>query len=358
MHGPTGKLLDSLVAGGTFTPELFLSLFENRHTSARALRQKAAEIRQREFGKGIFIRGLIEISNCCRNDCLYCGIRYGNDTVERYRLTDAQILNSCRRGYALGFRTFVLQGGEDEAFHPERISRLIRTIKTAHPDCALTLSLGEYPKEVYAEWKRSGADRYLLRHESANPTHYAFLHGAPRDVRNGRTAAYRQQCLYDLKSLGYQTGAGFMVGTPKQTPAHLAEDMRFLEDLQPHMIGIGPFIPHPHTPLGLYPDTPPETERLELTLFLLSLIRIRFKRVLLPATTALATIRPDGRQLGILHGANVVMPNLTPEAEKGRYEIYRNKKCTGAENAAALDELNRTVSAIGYHIDKGIGNYV
>ena len=296
------------------------------------------------YGNQIFIRGLIEFTNYCKNDCYYCGIRRSNTRSDRYRLTEDQILSCCQNGYELGFRTFVLQGGEDGYYTDERIIHLIRMIKEQYPDCAITLSIGEKSKESYQAYFDAGADRYLLRHETYNHEHYRQLH--PSNLSPG----HRQQCLRNLKDIGYQVGCGFMVGSPYQTPEHLAEDMLFMKELNPHMIGIGPFIPHHDTPFaGEAAGT------LELTLYMLGLIRLMIPKVLLPATTALGTIHPKGRELGILAGANVVMPNLSPTEVRKDYLLYDNKICTGDESAQCRHCLEMRMKSVGYQVvtDRG-----
>lgn len=308
-----------------------------------ALAQKTA---QKSFGRQIFVRGLIEFTNYCKNDCYYCGIRRSNKNAARYRLTQEEILECCQAGYGLGFRTFVLQGGEDYFYSAEDIADIVRAIKAQHPDCAVTLSIGERSSKTYALWKQAGADRYLLRHETADCTHYAKLHPAELSAQN------RQNCLYTLKELGYQAGAGFMVGSPYQTPENLADDLMFLQKLRPQMIGIGPFIPHHDTP---FKDEPAGS--VELTLVLLAVLRLLFPHVLLPATTALGTLAPGGRLLGIRAGANVIMPNLSPQNVRGKYLLYDNKLHTGAEAAEALNELQREVASIGYRIVSARGDY-
>lgn len=304
----------------------------------------ARKERHQHYGHDVYIRGLIEFTNYCKNDCYYCGIRKSNAGVMRYRLGEEQILSCCSAGYALGFRTFVLQGGEDGWFTDERMVRIVGAIKSRFPDCAVTLSIGERSKESYQALFQAGADRYLLRHETFNAVHYSLLH--PSSL----TAASRQKCLWTLKDIGYQVGAGFMVGAPGQTPEYLAEDLLFLEKLKPHMVGIGPFIPHHATPFAGEP-----AGTLEETLFLLGLIRLLLPKVLLPATTALGTIAPNGRELGILSGANVIMPNLSPADVRENYTLYDNKLCTGAEAAAGIQELKDRMCAIGYQIvtDRG-----
>ena len=308
-----------------------------------ALAQQTA---QKSFDRQIFVRGLIEFTNYCKNDCYYCGIRRSNKNAARYRLTQEEILECCRAGYGLGFRTFVLQGGEDYFYSDDNIAAIVRAIKTQHPDCAVTLSIGERSRETYALWKKAGADRYLLRHETADCAHYAKLHPAELSAKN------RQNCLYTLKELGYQAGAGFMVGSPYQAAENLADDLMFLQKLRPQMIGIGPFIPHHDTP---FKDEPAGS--VELTLVLLAVLRLLFPHVLLPATTALGTLAPGGRLLGIKAGANVIMPNLSPQNVRGKYLLYDNKLHTGAEAAEALNELQREVASIGYRIVSARGDY-
>ena len=305
---------------------------------------KARKVRHHYYGHDVYIRGLIEFTNYCKNDCCYCGIRKSNSNAERYRLTKDQILGCCQAGYKLGFRTFVLQGGEDGWFTDERMICIVRAIKKEFPDCAVTLSIGERSRESYQALFDAGADRYLLRHETFNSHHYSMLHPAVLTAEN------RQNALWTLKEIGYQVGAGFMVGSPGQTAEYLAEDLLFLEKLQPHMVGIGPFIPHHDTPFA------GETAgTLELTIFLLGLIRLLLPKVLLPATTALGTIAPDGRELGILAGANVIMPNLSPADVRENYSLYDNKLCTGTEAAEARQELEERMRSIGYRIvtDRG-----
>ncbi len=298
------------------------------------------------FGRKIYVRGIVEFSNICRNDCYYCGIRRSNKNVSRYRLTAEEILESCNEGYSLGFRTFVLQSGEDGFYTTEKISELIRSIKKSHPDCAVTLSLGEMEYDDYAALKKAGADRYLLRHETADKEHYGRLH--PSEM----SWEHRMKCLRDLKSLGYQTGAGIMVGSPYQTAECLAEDMLFFAELKPHMIGIGPFIPHKDTQFKDFP-----AGSYELTLFMLSLCRIMFPEVLLPATTALGTISPKGREEGVLAGANVIMPNLSPLAVRKKYMLYDNKICTGDESAQCRHCLEGRMKSIGYEITTDRGDW-
>ena len=306
---------------------------------AELLRKRADEVRQKHYGKKVFLRGLIEVSSYCKNDCLYCGIRRSNKSAERYRLTREQIMLCAENGYGLGFRTFVMQGGEDSFFTDDFMCRVISELREKYPDCAITLSLGERSFESYKRMKEAGADRYLLRHEAADGELYASLHPSEMSL------AHRKQCLYDLRSLGYQVGAGFMVGAPRQTTDHLIADLRFLQDLQPQMIGIGPFVPHHDTPFA---DEKGGT--LELTLRLLGILRLMFPKVLLPATTALGTIAPNGRELGLQTGCNVVMPNLSPVDVRKKYELYDNKICTGEEAAECRICLQRRIEAADYAV--------
>ena len=307
---------------------------------------RARVVRDREYGKKIFIRGLIECSNFCKNDCYYCGIRRSNGNASRYRLDKEQILLCCREGYRLGFRTFVLQGGEDPFLTDDRVEAIVSAIKEEFPDCAVTLSLGEKERASYQRFFDAGADRYLLRHETADAAHYGRLH--PEEM----SFAHRLQCLHDLKEIGFQTGCGFMVGSPGQRTDCLAKDMELIQEFQPQMVGIGPFIPQHDTP---FRDEPAGT--LEQTLYLLGLLRLMLPRVLLPATTALGTITQGGRELGILAGANVVMPNLSPAGVREKYLLYDNKISTGAEAAESLNLLKESMAAIGYQVVVDRGDY-
>lgn len=307
------------------------------------LRSEADAVRKKIYGDKVYIRGLIEFSNFCKNDCFYCGIRASNKNAERYRLSKKQILECCDEGHALGFRTFVLQSGEDFSFDDE-LCETVREIKNAHPDCAVTLSVGERPRPTYQKFFDAGADRFLLRHESANAAHYKKLHPQKMSGEN------RKRCLFDLREIGFQVGAGFMVGAPFQTDENIIEDLRFMQELKPHMIGIGPFITHKQTPFADFPNG-----SVQKTLNLLSVIRLMFPKILLPATTALGTLCPDGREKGLLHGANVLMPNLSPVGVRKLYSIYENKICTGEEAAQCRGCLERRVKSAGYGIvvDKG-----
>lgn len=307
--------------------------------------QKADRRRRAVYGNTVFVRGLIEISNVCKNDCLYCGIRKSNDKCQRYRLTKEEILACCEEGYTLGFRTFVMQGGEDGFYTDDRLCDILREIKSRFPDCAVTLSLGERTKESYRRLFKAGADRYLLRHETADKAHYEKLHPAPLRFEE------RMRCLRDLREIGFQTGCGFMVGSPFQTARELAEDLKFIEEFRPDMCGIGPFIPHSDTPFCNY-----AAGTLGMTCFLLSLVRLIHPTVLLPSTTALGTIDDRGREKGILAGANVVMPNLSPLSVRRHYMLYDNKIATGDESAQSLSHLKDRLASIGYKIVESRGD--
>lgn len=324
-----------------------LDLIVMQDAEAEALlAQRAAAVRQQVYGRDVFIRGLIEFTNYCRNDCFYCGIRHSNACAQRYRLTREEILACCRTGYGLGFRTFVLQGGEDPFFTTERLAELVRAIKRAYPDCAVTLSVGEKDRATYQAWFDAGADRYLLRHETADEGLYRRLHPEELSLQN------RMRCLRDLKDIGYQVGCGFMVGAPFQTPEMLLKDLRFLQAFQPHMVGIGPFIPHRDTP---FRDCPPGTA--QMTLRLLAIIRLMLPHVLLPATTALGTVQSDGRQRGMGYGANVVMPNLSPLSVRKKYALYDNKISTGEEAAESVALLKQSMAAAGYRVVTARGDW-
>ncbi len=304
-----------------------------------ALFQAADRVRRAHYGTAVYIRGLIEFTNYCKNNCYYCGIRRDNRHVTRYRLMKEQILACCAEGYALGFRTFVLQGGEDPYFTDARLCDIVSSIRKNHPDCAITLSVGEKPRESYQAYFDAGASRYLLRHETADAAHYGMLHPAELSAQN------RQECLFHLKEIGYQVGSGFMVGSPYQTTENLIADLRFLQKLQPDMIGIGPYITHAETPFA-----DQKSGTLELTLRLVAVLRLLFPYALLPATTALGTIHPEGRELGLKAGANVVMPNLSPTGVRSLYELYENKICTGEEAAQCRGCLEQRVKRAGYEI--------
>ena len=338
------ELIEKLSAERNLTDEELKALLE-REGPDDALFEAADRRRREIYGDEVYIRGLIEFTNYCRNNCYYCGIRRDNRSAERYRLTPEQILFCCEEGYRLGFRTFVLQGGEDPYFTDERVCAIVSEIRARFPDCAITLSIGEKSRESYQAFFDAGANRYLLRHETASEQHYGKLHPAELSLAN------RKRCLFDLKEIGYQVGSGFMVGSPYQTTDCLIEDLRFLQQLQPDMIGIGPYITHRETPFASFPSG-----SVELTLRLLAILRLMFPYALLPATTALGTLHPQGRELGMKAGANVVMPNLSPTDVRKLYDLYDNKICTGEESAQCRGCLEQRVRSAGYRIVTAVGN--
>lgn len=341
------KIIDRIEAERDLSLEDLRLILETKEEESIAYLAKRARARANDiYGNQVYIRGLIEFTNYCKNDCYYCGIRRSNSCADRYRLTREQILECCDAGYELGFRTYVLQGGEDPYFTDERICDMVSAIKERHPDCAVTLSIGEKERASYQAYFDAGAERYLLRHETADEMHYRKLH--PQEM----SLEHRKRCLYDLKEIGYQTGCGFMVGSPGQTVETLYEDLRFIKELMPHMVGIGPFIPQKDTPFG---EQAPGT--LEQTLRLLSIIRLIHPHVLLPSTTALGTIHPLGREKGIQAGANVVMPNLSPVNVREKYKLYDNKICTGDEAAECRHCMERRMESIGYQVMVARGDY-
>ena len=334
-------VLDRFFETHRLTEAEYAELLELRQDeeTANRLREEALHLRRQYYGNKVFTRGLIEFTNYCKNNCRYCGIRSGNRNVRRYRLSEEDIMECCESGYELGYRTFVLQGGEDPYYTDEQMAAIIRRIKSRFPDAAVTLSIGEKSYDSYRRFREAGADRYLLRHETADEDLYRALHPQAMSLEN------RKKCLWNLKELGYQVGAGFMVGAPGQTSAHLAKDLVFLQELEPHMVGIGPFIPHHDT---IYAEE--KAGSVELTLFLLSVIRIMLPQVLLPATTALGTLDPLGREKGLAAGANVVMPNLSPVKNRKLYELYDNKICTGEEAAECRNCLSHRVRQVGFEL--------
>ena len=340
--------IDRLRRERTLRPEEFRQLLTECDAELlRYINKQAQEVSLLHFGNKIYIRGLIEISNCCRNNCYYCGIRKGNPNIERYRLTQESILDCCKQGYESGFRTFVLQGGEDPVLTDDKIERIVTNIRQEYPDCAITLSLGEKSRNTYERFFKAGANRYLLRHETYNEAHYQQLHPTEMSVKR------RLQCLQDLKDIGYQTGTGIMVGSPGQTVEDIVEDILFIEQLRPEMIGMGPFLPHHDTPFAQYPSG-----TVAQTVLLLSIFRLMHPSALIPATTALATLASDGRERGILAGANVVMPNLSPHEERKKYELYNDKASLGAESAEGLIALQKQLNAIGYEISTERGDFI
>lgn len=340
------EIIDLLVHNRTVSDDQFKVLLSNLDESEQAyLYECARNIAQKQFGKNIYIRGLIEFSNYCHNDCYYCGLRASNREVERYRLSKEDVLACCQVGYEIGFRTFVLQAGEDHSYH-RNMEDIIKSIRETYPDCAITLSLGEKDETTYRKYYEAGANRYLLRHETVNDAHYRTLHPDKMDLQN------RLECITTLKTIGFQTGSGIMVGSPNQTLDTIIEDIHFLEALQPQMIGIGPFLPHRDTP---FKDQAKGS--LTQTLIILAMMRIMHPQALIPSTTALATLDPKGRLLGILAGANVVMPNLSPVNVRKQYSLYNDKASMGAEAAESLVLLQAQLDTIGYQISYDRGDF-
>lgn len=342
-------VIEKLLNSELLTENEWLSLLDSdwSHEETEELHAIARSLREKHYGRQVFIRGLLEFTNFCRNDCYYCGLRKSNKQVKRFRLTKDELLHCAGKAYKLGFRTFVMQGGEDPYFTAEALAKIINQLKSKYPDCAITLSFGEHPKENYKLWKDAGANRYLLRHESVDPSCYCQLHPKEMLLEN------RLRCLYDLRDLGYQTGAGFMVGPPHQTMSTIAKDLSFLQKFKPEMVGIGPFIPHKDTPFGTY-----SAGSTELTLRIYSLIRISQPEVLLPATTALSTLDKNGQILGMNAGCNVVMPNISPVHAKKNYMLYDGKAITGDDDGARLAHLKSTMAAAGYHVSIDRGDHV
>lgn len=341
------SIIDHIADSHNITLEELARLMQTEdHEAVQYLFGKAHQVAQQTYGNKIFMRGLIEISNHCKNDCLYCGIRRSQQQVKRYRLSKEEILECCEQGYQLGFRTFVMQGGEDAWYTDDRMCDIVADIRNQYPDCAITLSLGERSRESYQRLFDAGANRYLLRHETANAAHYAKLHPAEMSFDN------RQRCLRDLKEIGYQVGCGFMVGSPYQTLETLYEDLQLIRNLQPQMVGIGPFIPTSGTP---FHDRPAGT--VDATLRLLAIIRLIHPHVLLPATTALGTLHPQGREMGILAGANVIMPNLSPKSHRAEYSIYDNKLSSGSEAAETVYDTRSRLNNLGVDIPTDRGDF-
>lgn len=340
MKTKTKKLIDKLSQEHSLTKSEYKHLVKNYSAESLGyIAPLALEAKKSIYGDGIYIRGLIEISNICKNDCIYCGIRASNTNCNRYRLSKDEILSCCKNGYELGFRTFVLQGGEDMHYTDEVLCDIVKSIKDNYPDCAVTLSVGERSFESYKRLKDAGADRYLLRHETADKRHYKKLHPRKMSFDN------RMSCLNDLKRLGFQVGCGFMVGSPYQKASHIAKDLKFIETFSPHMCGIGPFIPHKDTPFKDYP-----AGDVGFCIYLLAIIRLIKPNILLPATTALATLSDDGRVRAIMCGANVIMPNLSPDDAKKNYNLYNGKKATGLEAAEHLENLKEQLESVNANI--------
>lgn len=341
------ELIEKLNKEHHLNKEEWVQLFDTFTEEDRAFAAEIArEIVVKNFGKNIYFRGIVEFTNICKNDCLYCGIRKSNCNAVRYRLNLEQIMACCAAGYENGFRTFVLQGGEDAWFTDERMCEIVRKIKETYPDCAVTLSLGERSRESYEKMFEAGADRYLLRHETADVKHYEHLHPSVMKLEN------RIQCLWNLKEIGYQTGCGIMVGSPGQASETIAKDMLFMEEFQPEMIGVGPFLPHKDTP---FKDEAKGS--VPLTLFILSLCRIMLPYVLLPSTTALGTANSDGRKQGVLHGCNVIMPNLSPDDVRENYMLYDNKAGTNLTAKEGIRIVRKEMEEIGYNVVVGRGDF-
>lgn len=342
------SLIDKLYETSNLNRDELLYIVKNINQEERKyLTLKAQEVSEKYYSNKVFMRGLIEFTNYCKNDCYYCGIRRSNKNAERYRLSLDEILKCCELGYGLGYRTYVLQGGEDDFYTDDKLVEIIKAIKEKYPDCAITLSIGEKSYESYKKYFEAGADRYLLRHETADEEHYKKLHPASMSLKN------RKECLFNLKRIGYQVGSGFMVGSPFQTDENLVDDLLFLKELQPHMIGIGPFIPHKDTEFS-----GENQGSLEMTTLMVSLIRLLLPKALIPATTALGTIDPLGREQGLKAGANVVMPNLSPTAVRDKYLLYDNKICTGDEAAECRQCIERRITAAGFEVDLSRGDNI
>ena len=340
-------LIDKLEREKALTKTEWITLLNGRTPDlAEYLFAKARDIRHRHYGRDIYIRGLIEFTNYCRNNCYYCGIRRGNEGLKRYRLTEEEILSCCEQGYALGFRTFVLQGGEDLYFTQEKMTHIICSMREKYPDCAITLSIGERERKNMKRILRQGRTAFCCGTKRQTNNHYRTLHPAELDLN------HRKVCLPEPEEKSViRSEAALRVGSPGQTAEHLAEDLLFLKELNPHMIGIGPFIPQKDTPFR-----EEKAGTLELTLFLLGLLRLMLPKVLLPSTTALSTIHPDGRKMGILAGANVVMPNLSPQENRKLYSLYDNKRSMGDEAAEGLALLRAEMESIGYRVVSARGD--
>lgn len=338
-------LIDALREHQTLSDEALTTLFRERSPETDAyLYEQADLVRKEVYGNKVYLRGLIEISNICKNDCLYCGIRRSNSKAIRYRLQLEDLLECCEHGYHLGFRTFVLQGGEDAFFTDAVLEEWVGEVHRRFPDCAITLSLGERSRESYERLFKAGAARYLLRHETATKKHYEMLHP------NEMSLEHRLRCLEVLKDIGFQTGCGIMVGSPGQTWNELLTDLHYMKQFDPQMVGLGPFIPAKHTPLEQEP-----AGKLADTLWMLAVVRLMLPNVLLPATTALATLSQEGREAGLRAGANVLMPNLSPQSVRKKYSLYDNKATLDGEAAENVAALSDWLRGLGYEavIDRG-----
>lgn len=342
------KLIDKLYEKNSLSKDEILYILDNINKSeVDYLCEKAVITRKKHYDNKVFMRGLIEFTNYCKNDCYYCGIRCSNKNISRYRLSLDDIMECADLGHKLGYRTFVLQGGEDNYFTDDKIIEIIKSIKNKYSDCAITLSIGEKSYDSYKKFFDAGADRYLLRHETATEDHYEKLHPKNLSLSN------RINCLKNLKEIGYQVGAGFMVDSPYQNNENLAEDLIFLKSLNPEMVGIGPFIPHQDT---IFKDEP--TGTLNKSVIVLALARLLLPTALIPATTALGTINPNGREAGLKAGCNVVMPNLSPTDVRSKYALYDNKICTGDEAAECRKCIERRINTAGYVVDTSRGDNI
>ncbi|HBI85725.1 MAG TPA: [FeFe] hydrogenase H-cluster radical SAM maturase HydE [Ruminococcus sp.] len=338
------ELIEKLASAHDLSDEELLE-FLMQPQPEQELFAAADAVRRENYGDAVYLRGLIEFTNYCKNDCYYCGIRRSNAHAERYRLSPEQILDCCAEGYAMGYRTFVLQGGEDPYFTDERVCEIVSAIRAGYPDCRITLSIGEKTRESYQAYFEAGANRYLLRHETADPAHYRMLHPESLSLEN------RKRCLYDLRDIGYQVGSGFMIGSPYQKPEHILADVRFLQDLKPAMIGVGPFITHSETPFADFPSG-----ELHFGLRIVAMLRLLFPKVLLPATTAFGTLHPQGRELALKAGGNVMMPNLSPRKVRPLYDLYENKVCVDEEAAQCRGCMEARVKSVGYRVEVSVGD--
>ena len=338
--------LKKLLQGERLTYQDAWDILAHQSDWSEAIEQEATKKRQAAYGNQVYIRGLIELSSFCKQDCYYCGLRRSNSQAQRYRLDDNTVLHQAAQGYDLGVRTFVLQGGEDAYFQDDRLVPLVKKLRERYPDAAITLSLGERSRESYRQLKEAGADRYLLRHETADAMHYRQLH--PSDM----SWETRRDALHALKDLGFQTGAGMMVGSPGQTSETLAKDLLFLQELRPQMVGIGPFIQAADTPFAEAADGD-----VELTLYLLNICRLLLPDALIPATTALATKDESARIRALKSSANVLMPNLTPAAQRDSYAIYADKKAVALEAIEGLQDLKQTLALNHLELNLSRGDY-
>ena len=307
----------------------------------------ADETRKNFVGDEVHLRGLIEFSNICKRNCKYCGLQSGNKTVERYRLSEEEIINFAKKGVSYGYKTIVLQSGEDDFFDADRMCKIIRQIKNL--DVALTLSIGEKSYDEYKAYKEAGANRYLLRIETTDEKLYSKLHP-------NMSFENRVNCLDNLKKLGFELGSGCLVGLPEQSNESLANDILFFEDIKADMIGIGPFIPHEQTPLWVENESDFEkSEKFEKALRVMALVRIIMKNINIPATTAMETINPNGRIIALKSGANVVMPNITEGDYRKKYEIYPGKICLNDTPAHCRGCIEGKIKSIGRYISNDYG---